>query len=144
MDLSDIRKLVAEDMPIDDTELDIESMTIPQLHNKYLNIYLDEKLVLQKLNSDYYRLKKTKWEYYTGKLDEDQLKEYGWEPFQFKILKQDIDLYMDSDEDLQKLSNKVAYQKEKISYLDSILKSINNRQWNIRNAIEWRKFINGQ
>ena len=144
MDLSDIRKLVAEDMPIDDTELDIESMTIPQLHNKYLNIYLDEKLVLQKLNSDYYRLKKTKWEYYTGKLDEDQLKEYGWEPFQFKILKQDIDLYMDSDEDLQKLSNNVAYQKEKISYLDSILKSINNRQWNIRNAIEWRKFINGQ
>lgn len=144
MDISEIRKLVAEDMPIDDTELDIESMTIPQLHSKYLNFYLDEKLVLQKLNSDYYRLKKTKWEYYTGKLDEEQLQEYGWEPFQFKILKQDIDLYMDSDEDLQKLSNKVAYQKEKITYLDSILKSINNRQWNIRNAIEWRKFINGQ
>ena len=144
MDISEIRKLVADDMPIDDTELDIESMTIPQLHSKYLNFYLDEKLVLQKLNSDYYRLKKTKWDYYTGKLDDDQLKEYGWEPFQFKILKQDIDLYMDSDEDLQKLSNKVAYQKEKINYLDSILKSINNRQWNIRNAIEWRKFINGQ
>tara|TARA_R100000995_G_C3436548_1_gene101141 strand:- start:256 stop:690 length:435 start_codon:yes stop_codon:yes gene_type:complete len=144
MDISEIRKLVADDMPIDDTELDIESMTIPQLHSKYLNFYLDEKLVLQKLNSDYYRLKKTKWEYYTGKLDDEQLKEYGWEPFQFKILKQDIDLYMDSDEDLQKLSNKVAYQKEKINYLDSILKSINNRQWNIRNAIEWRKFINGQ
>jgi hypothetical protein len=144
MDLSEIRKLVAEDMPIDDTELDVESMTIPQLHGKYLNFYLDEKLVLQKLNSDYYRLKKTKWEYYTGKLDQDQLEEYGWEPFQFKILKQDIDLYMDSDEDLQKLSNRVAYQKEKINYLDSILKSINNRQWNIRNAIEWRKFINGQ
>tara|TARA_R110000824_G_scaffold58888_17_gene158826 strand:+ start:819 stop:1253 length:435 start_codon:yes stop_codon:yes gene_type:complete len=144
MDLSEIRKLVAEDMPIDDTELDVESMTIPQLHSKYLNFYLDEKLVLHKLNSDYYRLKKTKWEYYTGKLDQDQLEEYGWEPFQFKILKQDIDLYMDSDEDLQKLSNRVAYQKEKINYLDSILKSINNRQWNIRNAIEWRKFINGQ
>ena len=144
MDISEIRKLVADDMPIDDTELDIESMTIPQLHSKYLNFYLDEKLVLQKLNSDYYRLKKTKWEYYTGKLDDEQLKEYGWEPFQFKILKQDIDLYMDSAEDLQKLSNKVAYQKEKINYLDSILKSINNRQWNIRNAIEWRKFINGQ
>ena len=144
MDLSEIRKQAAEDMPIDDTELDVESMTIPQLHGKYLNFYLDEKLVLQKLNSDYYRLKKTKWEYYTGKLDQDQLEEYGWEPFQFKILKQDIDLYMDSDEDLQKLSNRVAYQKEKINYLDSILKSINNRQWNIRNAIEWRKFINGQ
>ncbi len=136
--------MVAEDMPIDDTELDIESMAIPQLHSKYLNIYMDEKLLLQKINSDYYRLKKMKWEYYTGKLDQDQLDEYGWEPFQLKILKQDIDLYMDSDEDLQKLLNKQAYQKEKINYLDAILKSVNNRQWNIKGAIEWRKFINGQ
>lgn len=131
-------------MPIDDTELDIESMAIPQLHSKYLNIYMDEKLLLQKINSDYYRLKKMKWEYYTGKLDQDQLDEYGWEPFQLKILKQDIDLYMDSDEDLQKLINKQTYQKEKINYLDAILKSVNNRQWNIKGAIEWRKFINGQ
>lgn len=131
-------------MPIDDTELDIESMNIPQLHSKYLNIYMDEKLLLQKINSDYYRLKKMKWEYYTGKLDQDQLDEYGWEPFQLKILKQDIDLYMDSDEDLQKLINKQTYQKEKINYLDAILKSVNNRQWNIKGAIEWRKFINGQ
>tara|TARA_E500000318_G_scaffold106481_2_gene114543 strand:+ start:201 stop:635 length:435 start_codon:yes stop_codon:yes gene_type:complete len=144
MDISNIKQLVAEDMPIDDTELDIESMAIPQLHSKYLNIYMDEKLLLQKINSDYYRLKKMKWEYYTGKLDQDQLDEYGWEPFQLKILKQDIDLYMDSDEDLQKLLNKQAYQKEKINYLDAILKSVNNRQWNIKGAIEWRKFINGQ
>tara|TARA_R110000824_G_scaffold233701_2_gene422021 strand:+ start:255 stop:689 length:435 start_codon:yes stop_codon:yes gene_type:complete len=144
MDISNIKQLVAEDMPIDDTELDIESMAIPQLHSKYLNIYMDEKLLLQKINSDYYRLKKMKWEYYTGKLDQDQLDEYGWEPFQLKILKQDIDLYMDSDEDLQKLINKQTYQKEKINYLDAILKSVNNRQWNIKGAIEWRKFINGQ
>ena len=144
MDISKIKQLVAEDMPIYDTELDIESMAIPQLHSKYLNIYMDEKLLLQKINSDYYRLKKMKWEYYTGKLDQDQLDEYGWEPFQLKILKQDIDLYMDSDEDLQKLINKQTYQKEKINYLDAILKSVNNRQWNIKGAIEWRKFINGQ
>ena len=89
MDISNIKQLVAEDMPIDDTELDIESMAIPQLHSKYLNIYMDEKLLLQKINSDYYRLKKMKWEYYTGKLDQDQLDEYGWEPFQLKILKQE-------------------------------------------------------
>ena len=143
MELSQIRKLVEKDMPIDDTELDIASMAIPQLHNKYLNIFLDEKLVLQKINSDYHRLKRIKWEYYTGKLDNTQLEEYGWEQFQLKILKQDIELYMNSDEELQKLSDRVAYQKEKISYLDAILKSINNRQWNIRSAIDWRKFING-
>ena len=144
MELSEIRNLVAQDMSIDDTELDVASISIPQLHNKYLNIYLDEKLVLQKLTSEYNIMKRIKWEYYTGKLDREQLEEYGWEPFRLKILKQDIDLYMDSDEELQKLSNRKVYQKEKINYLDAILKSINNRQWNIRNAIEWKKFINGQ
>ena len=144
MELSEIRNLVAQDMSIDDTELDVASISIPQLHNKYLNIYLDEKLVLQKLTSEYNIMKRIKWEYYTGKLDREQLEEYGWEPFRLKILKQDIDLYMDSDGELQKLSNRKAYQKEKINYLDAILKSINNRQWNIRNAIEWKKFINGQ
>jgi len=144
MELSEIRKLVEEDMPIDDTELDVASMAIPQLHNKYLNIYLDEKLVLQKVTSDFNILKRIKWEYYTGKLDKEQLEEYGWEQFSLKILKQDIDIYMESDEELQKLANRKVYQKEKVNYLDAILKSINNRQWNIRNAIEWKKFINGQ
>ncbi|MBC8442648.1 MAG: recombination mediator protein UvsY [Proteobacteria bacterium] len=144
MELSEIRKLVAQDMAIDETELDVASISIPQLHNKYLNIYLDEKLVLQKLTSDYNIMKRIKWEYYTGKLDKEQLEEYGWEPFRLKILKQDIDLYMESDEELQNISNRKVYQKEKINYLDAILKSINNRQWNIRNAIEWKKFINGQ
>ena len=144
MELREIRKLVEEDMPIDDTELDVASMAIPQLHNKYLNIYLDEKLVLQKVTSDFNILKRIKWEYYTGKLDKEQLEEYGWVQFSLKILKQDIDIYMESDEGLQKLANRKAYQKEKVSYLDAILKSINNRQWNIRNAIEWKKFINGQ
>jgi len=143
MELSEIKKMAYQDMPIDDTELDIESLKIPQLHNKYLNIFHDEKLILCKAETDYKSLLKTKWEYYTGKLDEEQLEEYGWEPFPFKILKNDIQLYLDADSELIKLKNKIQYQKEKVSYLESILKSINNRQWSIRGAIDWRKFISG-
>jgi len=132
-----------KDMPIDDTELDIESLKIPQLHNKYLNLFHDEKLVLCKTETDYKSLLRTKWEYYTGKLDQDQLNYYGWDIFPFKILKNDIQLYLDADADLIKLKGKMQYQKEKVSYLESILKSINNRQWSIRGAIDWRKFISG-
>jgi len=132
-----------KDMPIDDTELDIESLKIPQLHNKYLNLFHDEKLVLCKTETDYKSLLRTKWEYYTGKLDQDQLNYYGWDIFPFKILKNDIQLYLDADADLIKQKGKMQYQKEKVSYLESILKSINNRQWSIRGAIDWRKFISG-
>jgi hypothetical protein len=143
MELSEIKRMAYKDMPIDDTELDIESLKIPQLHNKYLNLFHDEKLVLCKTETDYKSLLRTKWEYYTGKLDQDQLNYYGWDIFPFKILKNDIQLYLDADADLIKLKGKMQYQKEKVSYLESILKSINNRQWSIRGAIDWRKFISG-
>jgi len=143
MELSEIKRMAYKDMPIDDTEMDIESLKIPQLHNKYLNLFHDEKLVLCKTETDYKSLLRTKWEYYTGKLDQDQLNYYGWDIFPFKILKNDIQLYLDADADLIKQKGKMQYQKEKVSYLESILKSINNRQWSIRGAIDWRKFISG-
>ena len=144
MELSEIRKLVKEDSVIDDAELDVESIKIPQLHNKYLNIFHDEKLILLKTEAEYKSMLRIRWEYYSGKMSKDELEEYGWEPFELKILKPDLGIYLDSDELLVKLKNKVSYQKEKIEYLESVLKSLNNRNWIIRNAIEWRKFTSGQ
>ena len=88
-------------------------------------------------------MKRLKWEYYTGKLSEDQLKELGWEQFDLKILRQDIDLYLESDPELVALEMKLTVQKEKTDYLQSFLKELANRQYHIRDAILWRKFISG-
>ena len=76
-------------------------------------------------------------------MDEETLKVMGWEPFQLRILKQDADLYMNSDEDLINSEAKVQFQQEKVDYLESIIKGLNNRQYHIRDAITWRKFISG-
>ena len=143
MNFEQIRSLVGSDMKIDSSELDVESLRTPQLHNKYLNIFHDERLILKKLNVDYAELKKSKWEYYTGKMSLEELKERDWEPFQFKILKTDVDRYLDADKDLVHVRNKIMYQEEKVEYLASVLKSISSRQWDIKNAIDFRKFING-
>tara|TARA_Y100001973_G_scaffold74106_1_gene108126 strand:+ start:2228 stop:2518 length:291 start_codon:yes stop_codon:yes gene_type:complete len=86
---------------------------------------------------------KAKWEYYSGKMSEEELQSREWEPFDLKILKQDLDKYLDGDADLILEKQKITYQEEKVSYLESVLKSINNRNWEIKNAIEWRKFLNG-
>jgi hypothetical protein len=51
--------------------------------------------------------------------------------------------HVDADTDMIELNLKMAYQQESVDVLDSIMKEINSRQWNIRNAIEWRKFENG-
>ena len=136
--------MVESDIKIDNTQLDKESLNIPQMHNKYLCILMDEKLVLKKYEGDYSILKKNKWLYYTGKLSEEQLSELNWEPFELAILRQDVDKFLDSDKELITLKNKIEYQNEKINYLENIVKAISNRIWNIRAAIDWIKFTQGQ
>ena len=143
MDMMKIRELISGDVVINDEQLDIEYLKIPQLYGKYLNIYQDEKALYHSHNFQHKKLKRLKWEYYTGKLSEDQLKELGWEQFDLKILRQDIDLYLESDPELVALEMKLTVQKEKTDYLQSFLKELANRQYHIRDAILWRKFISG-
>ena len=143
MKFETIREMVANDMSIDDSQLDMESLKIPQLHNKYLNIFHDERFALKKLEADKRELLRIKWEYYSGKMSEEDLKKHGWEPFQLKVLKQDLDRYLYSDSDVSTLDHRITYQQEKVDYLASVLKSITGRGWEIKNAIEWRKFTSG-
>jgi hypothetical protein len=135
--------MVDSDANIDQSNLDLESLKIPQLHGKYLNIFSDEKLILKKLESDRNVLIKNKWEWYTGRMSQEDLKRLGWDPFPLKIMKQDLDVYLLADEDMIKITAKIDYQKEKVDYLESVLKALNNRNWMIRNAIDWRKFLSG-
>ena len=140
MNIEELYDVVEKDLKIDDTELDLESIRTPQLHNKYLKLYTKHSLQLKKLQDDYKVMYRLKWEYYTGKAPPEI---YASKPFDLKILKADIGIYLDADGELQQLSQKIAYAKEITNYLEKILREINNRNWTIRNTIEWKKFIHG-
>ena len=116
MNLNDLKAMVADDIVMDDTELDIESLKTPQLHNKYLNFFHDEKLIYVKQEEEYKKLYRLKWEYYTGKMDQDSLDRLEWEPFQLNILKADIEKYLSSDEDLSLIRLRLSYTKEKVDF----------------------------
>jgi len=143
MNIQQIREMAEVDLKIDGTELADESIRIPQLHGKYLNIYHDETLMLRKYEMEFQSLRRLKWEYYSGKMSQDTLKELGWPPFDLRVLRNDYDVYLESDADLLKLQAKIGVQKAKVDYLDSLIKGINNRQWVIRNAIDYLKFKSG-
>lgn len=143
MDYEDIKKMAEKDSKIDGTELDIESIKIPQLHNKYLRLLQDEKLVLRSLLSKQSTLQRLKWEYYTGKMSKEELDHHGWEPFQLNVLKKDLDIYLESDTDMNLMRDRVAYQEAKLQFLEEVIKELNSRPWKIKNAIEWRKFTSG-
>ena len=143
MDIETIKKMVEQDMKIDDLNLDLESLRSPQLHGKYLNLLHDESLSLHKANIEQKELRRLKWEYYLGKIDQETPDEKGWQPFGLKILRTDIDVYLDSDKDLLRMEARIHYLKEKVKYLESVLQSIGRRGWDIKSAIEWKKFMSG-
>ena len=90
-------------------------------------------------------LRRLKWLYYTGKLDQETLENLEWHVFDLDIKKNksDLEMFIESDKDILELSEKIAYQKEKIEYVESIIKSLNTRGFQIKNAIDWKKFTMG-
>ena len=143
MTFEELQAQIEKDLSFDETQLDTESLRIPQLHNKYLKHLYSEKLTIKKLRNDMGELLRLKHEYYTGKMDETSLKERGWEPFQLRVLRNDIDMYLDADKDVIKLRGRIQLQEERVDYIEAIVKGIANRGWVIRNAIDWKKFLGG-
>lgn len=140
MKIEDIFELWEKDSQIDRTELGDESLKIPQLHHKYFKIYSKERLLLRKLEADMKQLKLVKYEFYTqGPTDESH--ELGWIfPPAGKILKSEVSYYTEADQDIINLSLRIGMQQEKIDLLDSIIRTLNNRGYNIKSALDWEKF----
>ena len=140
MTLEELQSQADKDLVIDDTELDTESLKTPILHNKYLQYYNKFNLLLKKSQWEERTLQREKWEYYTGKSDPSV---YKAKPFDLKVLKNDVHIYINADEDIQKVQAKIVYQEAIVNYLEQILRMINNRSFTIKNAIEWRRFTSG-
>ena len=140
MDLEKLQEQADKDLKINDTELDLESLKTPQLHNQWMKHLTKYKLMLSRAETEYSILKKDKWEYYTGKADASV---YAQKPFDLKILRTDIDKYLEADEELQKAKQKVDYLSTTVDFLDRTIRLISNRGFTIKNAIDWRKFTSG-
>jgi hypothetical protein len=143
MKFEDVFASWEKDSVIDRTELADESLKIPKLHHKYYTIYVGEKVILRKLESDMKKLKLEKHEFYTQGPTEET-KQKGWRmPARGLILKADIPLYMEGDQDIIDLSLKIGMQQEKIEFLESIIKSFQTRGYIIKSAIDFLKFSMG-
>ena len=143
MDIEEIQTLWSADSKIDDLELDLESLKIPQLHSKYMNILNAENRILYKMSQTQKMLERDKLEYYLGKMCKEDLEERGWEELSLKILRADVPRYIDADRDVIRHLIQMADQKDKVVLLRSIIESINSRSFIINNAIRWKQFTNG-
>lgn len=140
MKLSEIIEQWTIDTKIDPLDLGNESIRAPLLHAKYYQFYIAENMQLKKLLRLQKELKKEKWEFYSGKGTAQQYKEAN---FNIRVMKGDIPVYMEGDKDLNDLQDKIDVAEQKVQVLKDIIAAINNRNWVIRNAIEWRRFTDG-
>ena len=118
MKLDEIQLMWERDAQIDRTELGEESLRIPQLHSKYFKIFSQERLLLRKMEGDYKTLFKNRYEWFNGSISEEDLKQYQWEPNPLKILRTDIPMHMEADQELQAQSLKVEMETIQVDLTD--------------------------
>ena len=140
-DLDTIQEMWEKDAKIDRDNLDDESLNIPALHAKYFQIYNTIFLLRKKAEQQRKNIRHERYEYFSGKADPDV---YIQNPFPKKIRDKDtMTKYLDADEKLSNISLKIEYYDTMLTYLESILKVIQNRTYQIKNAIEFMRFNAG-
>ena len=140
-DLDTIQEMWEKDAKIDRDNLHDESLNIPSLHAKYFQIYNTIFLLRKKAEQQRKNIRHERYEYFSGKADPEV---YIQNPFPKKIRDKDtMTKYLDADEKLSNASLKIEYYDTMLTYLESILKVIQNRTYQIKNAIEFMRFNAG-
>lgn len=141
MNLDEIQGMWDRDSIIDPDNLHDESLKISQLHAKYYTIYNTITLLREKARETYNKVRLERHNYYTGKAPAEV---YAEEPFPYKVREKDaIQRYMDADERLSKIDLKIKYYDITLKFLEEVIKMISNRNYSIKNAIDWHKFTAG-
>jgi len=144
MNLEDLQTMWDTDCEIDDNYLGEHATKTPKLHAKYVRHLVQAKLKLTKVQSDYNLLRKAKFRYYRGEMSRDELTDLGWSQWQgVKPLKNEMDEFLTGDDDLNTLRVKVDYLETMIYFLESVLSQIKARDWQLKTAVEWKKFLAG-
>ncbi len=140
-DLDNIQKMWEQDSKIDMDNLHTESTNIPVLHAKYFDLYNTIFLLRKKAEQQKRNIRHERYEYYSGKADPDV---YVENPFPKKIRDKDtMQKYLDADEKLSTVCLKIDYYDTMLTYIESILKQILQRNYQIKNAIDFIRFQSG-
>jgi len=137
MNLETIQSMWEKDSQIDIIKLHEEAAKIPSLHAKYWDVYNTLKLLKEKAQIQESKVKLDRYNYYTGKSDPEV---YQAEPFGLKVRDKDsLKRYMDADERMQIVVAKIKYYDVMLTYLEDIVRQINNRSYQLKNIIDWQQ-----
>jgi len=115
----------------DRKDLETLSVNIPHANSKYLRYLHDQGLKHMELKSDWDRLYRVKYDFYR----------YNYK-YTFSN-KAECEIYINGDEDIIELKNKIEKSELVLKHLEGIIKMLGQTSFNVRNALEYRKMNDG-
>jgi hypothetical protein len=143
MKIDEILNEWKNDTELDDLNLDKESVRIPNLHAKYITLLSNDRRLLRGYQSQKKQIISRLRNYYSGSATQQELADLGREQFLGKTLKNEIMINVELDESIISIDAKIALLEVKVLALEEIMKSINSRGYQIKNAIDWRRLTLG-
>ena len=134
MNLETIQSMWEKDSQIDQIKIHDEAAKIPSLHAKYWDVYNTLKLLREKAKTQESSIRLERYNYYTGKSSPEV---YEAEPFPYRVREKDvIKQHLDADKRLQEITLKIKYYDVMLTYLEDIVRQINNRSYQLKNIID--------
>ena len=143
MKIDEILNEWKKDTELDDLNLDKESVRIPNLHAKYITLLSDDRRLIRGYQSQKKQIISKLRNYYSGSATQEELTDLGREQFLGKTLKNEIMINVELDELIISIDAKISLLEVKVLALEEIMKSINSRGYQIKNAIDWRRLTFG-
>jgi hypothetical protein len=137
-----MQAMILSDSRIDMSDIAEESIKVIELHAKYLGFYQDERKILLLIEEEYRKLKLIKMEYYLGRAKDEIYEE---KPLNLKIPRQDLEFYLDADNELCDLKRKVSLAQNKVDMLKGFIEqNLNQRSHHFRNTIAFLNWSQGK
>ena len=78
-----------------------------------------------------------------GKLPDEERDYMGWPLEGTKILKADMDMWLDCDDEIIAKRQKFQAQKQILDFIESTLTQVVDKKWSIKSYIDYKKWIEG-
>ena len=142
--LAELTQESEKDIKIDFLKLTEELAHNQNLIGKWMTYQQVWETKYQFLDLEYRQLLASKTKYYTGKMSEDEIISKGWGIEGTKILKADLNILVDDDNDMIKAKKKMLILKQIITIIDKTIDIlVDQKKWTIKNFIDYKKWLEG-
>lgn len=129
-----------KDAFIDPMDLDRSSIKIASIHQKYLNYYNKFAKAARVIRRQLKEKRREKAEFYTGNGVPEA---YRDNPFSRKLAKSELPNVIENDASVADLATQLEGYEHGVAVCKMIIKQLDDRTWQIRNAVDFAKHLSG-